>query len=474
EDLTLTGVGEPERLECYSVSASFFPTLGAPMLLGRNFLPEEDRAGGERVAILSHSLWRRRFESDQGVVGRSIKLNDQSYRVVGVASPDFRFFLRSELWIPLALDYAEEHGNRRTSLLNALARLKPGVGVEQAEAEMETIRSAYEGPEQKKGMFFQGRLHLTPLHEQLAGGTRRLLLILFGAVALVLLIACANVANLTLARGGVRRKELAIRAAVGAGRLRLLRQLLTESLLLAACGGLCGLLIAWRLTKLLVALSPAETFGQVARLTTISIDGRALLFTLLASLLSGVFFGLAPALQFSRPDLNASLKEGGRGGLFQRQRIRQALLVAEVALAVVLLVGAGLLIRSFVNLVNVEPGFRAKNLLTARVALPYPRYQEPARREQFQRQVLERVAAIPGVERVGAINHLPLTEFGLGVWLRVEGRPVDNKRTPPTPLGLVNPDYFRAMGIPLRAGRFFDDGDTADSQRVIILSESLA
>src|SRR5262249_32182501 len=379
EDVTVTGVGEPERLECYSVSASFFPTLGAPMLLGRNFLPEEDRAGGERVAILSHSLWRRRFESDQGVVGRSIKLNDQSYRVVGVASPDFRFFLRSELWIPLALDYAEEHGNRMTSLLNALARLKPGVGVEQAEAEMETI-----------------------------------------------------VANLTLARGVVRRKELAIRAALGAGRLRLLRQLLTESLLLAACGGLCGLLIAGRLTKLLVALSPAETFGQVARLTTISIDGRALLFTLLASLLSGVFFGLAPALQFSRPDLNASLKEGGRGGLFQRQRIRQALLVAEVALAVVLLVGAGLLIRSFVNLVNVEPGFRAKNLLTARVALPYPRYQEPARREQFQRQVLERVAAIPGVERVGAINHLPLTEFGLGVWLRVEGRPVDNKRTPPT------------------------------------------
>jgi putative ABC transport system permease protein len=474
EELTLTGASEPERLECYSVSASFFPTLGASPLLGRNFLPEEDRAGGERVAILSHSLWRRRFESDQGVIGRSIKLDDRSYRVVGVLPPDFRFFVHSELYIPLALDYAEEHSARMFTLLDVFARLKPGVTPEQATAEMDTISSVYVGAEQKKNKFFQGRPHLTPLHNHLAGETRRLLLILLGAVVLILLIACANVANLMLARGVVRQKELAIRAALGAGRLRLLRQMLTESLLLASGGGLCGLLIASGLTRLLSALGPSEAFGQVARLTAIDIDVRVLLFTMLASLLSGVFFGLVPALQLSRPDLNRSLKEGGRGGLSQRRRTRQALLVSEVALAVVLLVGAGLLIRSFVKLLNVEPGFRAENVLTARITLPRTRYQELAQLEQFQQRVLERVAALPGVESVGAINHLPLTDFNSGVTLRVEGRQNDKEGELPTMLGLVNSDYFRAMGISLRAGRHFDERDTGDSMRVVILSESLA
>ncbi len=302
EEVTLSGVGEPERLEGYRVSASFFSTLGVAMPLGRNFLPEEDRADGERVVILSHSLWRRRFSSEQGVIGRSIRLDDKDYRVVGVLPPDFRFFLRSEIWLPLALDYAQEHGNQMFSMLDVFARLKPGVAPEQAIAELETIKNVYEGADQKEKTLFQGRLRLTPLHDQLSGGTRRLLLILFGAVAIILLIACANVANLTLARAVTRQKELAIRAALGAGRLRLLRQLLTESLLLAAGGGACGLLVAWGLTRLLSRFSPAEAFGQVAQLATINIDGRALGFTLLISLLSGVFFGLAPALQFSRPD----------------------------------------------------------------------------------------------------------------------------------------------------------------------------
>jgi putative ABC transport system permease protein len=473
-ELTLTGAGEPERLEGCRISASFLPLLGARLLVGRNFLSEEDRAGGERVAILSHRLWRRRFNADQAVVGRSVRLDDESYRVVGVLPPDFRFFAQSEIWLPMALDHAKEHGPL-IHLLRVFARLKPGVTTEQATAELDTIRQAYLSEAHKKSPLFKGSLQITPLRDQLVGGTRRLLLILFGAVALILLIACANVANLTLARAVARQKELAIRAALGAGRFRLLRQLLVESLSLASAGGLCGLMLAWGLTTLLVKLSPPGAFGEIAQLATIKIDGRALGFTLLVSLLGGVLSGLAPALQFSRPDLNASLKEGGQLGLWRRQRTRQVLLVAEVALAVVLLIGAGLLIRSFANLLNVEPGFRAENLLTCRITLPYPRYESDARREQFQRQLLERVAALPGVERVGATSHLPLTDYTSGVWLQREGRPGDRSQgRPPTSLGLINADYFGALGIGLRAGRLFDERDTASAPRVLILSESLA
>src|SRR5262245_33889820 len=474
-EMSLVGAGEPEQVEAGLVSARFFPTLGARMLLGRNFLPEEDRAGGERVVILSHSLWRRRFNEDRSVVGRSIRLNDNDYRVVGVAPPDFRFFSEGELWAPLALDYAQEHATGMIRMLSVFGRLKPGATPEQARAELETIRQSYEGAGEKKSPLFQGRLRLSPLHRELAGETRRLLVILLGAVSLILLIACANVANLTLARAAVREKELAIRAALGAGRLRLIRQLLTESLLLAGAGGLAGLLLAWRLTKFLAQFSPEGAFGKVARLTTVNVDWRALGYTLLASLLAGVIFGLAPALQFSRPELNHALKESPQHGRFSRRSARQALLIAEVALAVVLLIGAGLLIRSFANLLNVEPGFRAANLLTCRLTLPSPRYDDDARRAQFQVQVLQRLVESPGVESVGAINHLPMTDFDFGVWLQVEGRPGDrSQRKPSTPLGLVNQDYFRTLEIPLRMGRIFDERDTAESPRVVILSEALA
>ncbi|MGH9843194.1 MAG: ADOP family duplicated permease, partial [Blastocatellia bacterium] len=319
------------------------------------------------------------------------------------------------------------------------------------------------------------RFLVNSLQDDLTGAVKPALVAVLGAVALVLLMACANVANLMLARAVTRQKELAIRAALGAGRLRLLRQMLTESLLLAGAGGLCGWALAWWLTRLLVWLSPAEAFGQIGQLAAIRLDGRVLGFTLLTAWLSSVLIGLAPALQGSQPDLNVTLKESGRGGLLQRQRLRQALLVGEVALAVVLLAGAGLLLRSFVNLLNVEPGFQAENLLTARVVLPYLRYKDQAKRKQFEQQVLERLAATPGIEHVGAINHLPVTDFSLMVWLRAQGRPPEEgQKLGATPLGLISPDYFRTLGIGLRAGRYFDERDTAEAPRVLILSEMLA
>src|SRR5262245_304832 len=375
EETTLTGAGEPEWMQCGVVTSDFFPTLGAQFALGRNILAVEDRPGGERVAIISHSLWQRRFNSDPNVIGRAITLNDQSHAIIGVLPPNFRFIQPLDLWTPMALDAKQEHGNQRITVLDVIARLKPGVSRELAQAELADIRHRYESAKPKNVMSFAGnRARVIPLHQQLVGDARRLLFILFGAVGLVLLIACANVANLTLARAAARGSEMAIRAALGAGRVRLMRQTLTESLLLAAVGGLCGLLLAYGLTKTIVSLNSAGALGQISNLARIGIDSNVLLFTLLVSLLTGVVFGLFPSLQTSRPDLNASLKEGGRGGGFHRGRARQSLMIAEVAMTITLLVGAGLLVRSFVNLFRVNPGFRAENVLTARLSLPYPRY----------------------------------------------------------------------------------------------------
>jgi putative ABC transport system permease protein len=298
-------------------------------------------------------------------------------------------------------------------------------------------------------------------------------LVLLGAVGLVLLIACANVANLLLARAVTREKELAIRWALGAGRIRLARQLLTECLLLAVMGGAAGLLLASWLTKLLGSFSSTDALGEMGRVAAITIDLRALGFTGLISLVTGLLFGLLPALRLSRADLNASLKEGGRGGLHGRG-LRNALMVGEVALAIVLLIGAGLLIRSFVKLLNVNPGYQAENLLTAKISLP-PRYLDDSQRAQFYERILQRLAAIPGVAAVGATSHLPLTGYNMGAQLRVEGRqPREGENSPSAPVARVNPDYFRTMGIALRAGRLINDSDTQDAPSVALLSETLA
>jgi predicted permease len=298
--------------------------------------------------------------------------------------------------------------------------------------------------------------------------------VLFGAVGLVLLIACANVANLLLARAGAREKELAIRGALGAGRLRLVRQLLTECLLLAIAGSAAGLLLAYWLTGLLGSLNSTNALGEIGRVAAITIDIRALGFTLLITLVTGLLFGLLPALRLSRPDLNVSLKEGGHGPGFHGRGLRGALMVSEVALAIVLLVGAGLLIRSFAKLLDVDPGYRAENLLTAKISLP-PRYRDNAQRAQFYERILQRLAALPGVAAVGATSHLPLTSYNMGATLRVEGRsPQPGEREPSAPVARVNPDYFRTMGISLRAGRLIDDNDTQDAPSVALLSETLA
>jgi putative ABC transport system permease protein len=472
---TLTGAGEPERVASGKISASFLPLLGVqPLPPGRNFSATEDAPGGEGVALLSHGLWQRRYGGDQDIAGKTITLNDANYTVIGVLPADFRFFNHFDVWLPLALDAQVELAGPNRSFNSTVARLKPGVSLAQAQAELDTLQQRYEMTRPEGSPRIESRTQLVPLQEHLLGDTRRPLLVLLGAVALVLLIACANVANLLLARAVTRQKELAIRAALGAGRLRLARQMLTECLLLAVAGGAAGLLLAYWLTSLLGSLNSTDTFGQMGRLTAITIDRRVLGFSLLITLVTGLLCGLLPALRLSHPDLNVSLKEGGSGGGFHRRGWRNALMVSEVALALVLLIGAGLLIRSFVNLLDVDPGYRAENLLTARLALP-PRYRDNAQRVQFYEQVLHRLAAMPGVVSVGATSHLPLTGYNMGSTLRVESRPPQpGEQEPSAPVARVNPDYFHTMGISLRAGRLLNDSDTPEAPGVALLSEMLA
>jgi putative ABC transport system permease protein len=471
----LTSAGEPERVEVGRIPASFLPMLGVqPLISGRNFTAAEDSPGDTRVAILSHGLWQRRFGSAQDIVGRSITLNEANFTVIGVLPANFRFFYRYDVWVPLALDPQAELAGEKRSFQSTVARLKPSVSLEQAQMELDTLLQRYEMTRPEGMSRIDSRTRLVPLQEHFLGERRRPLLLLLGAVMLVLLIACANVVNLMLARAVTRQRELAIRAALGAGRLRLVRQMLTECLLLAVAGGAAGLLLAYWLTGLLGSLNSPDTFGELGRLAVITIDWRVLGFSLLISLVAGLLCGFLPALQLSRPDLSGSLKEGGRGSGFHSRRLRSALMVSEVALAIVLLIGAGLLIRSFVKLLDVNPGYRAENLLTARLVLP-PRYRNNPQRVQFYEQLLQRLAVLPGVTSVGATSHLPLTGYNMGSTLRVEGRlPQPGEQEPGAPVARVNPDYFRTMGISLRAGRLFSDGDTESAPSVALLSETLA
>src|SRR5262245_578635 len=473
---TLTGAGEPERVETGQISANFFTTLGVqPLPPGRNFTAAEDKTGGERVAILSHGLWQRRYNGDQEIVGKTITLNDSIFTVVGVTPANFRFFRPFDVWIPLAIDLERDRANGNNSSQSTVARLKPGVTLEQSRAELDTLLQRYETTGLDGRPRTDLRARLVPLQNLLLGDARRPLLVLLGAVGLVLLIACANVANLLLARAGAREKELAIRGALGAGRLRLVRQLLTECLLLAIAGSAAGLLLASWLTASLGSLSSTNTFGQMGRVAAVTIDLRVLGFTLLITLATGLLFGLLPALRFSRPDLNVSLKEGGLGGGIYGRGLRSALMVSEVALAIVLLVGAGLLIRSFAKLLAVDPGYRSENLLTARLPSLPQRYKEKQQRVQFYEQTLQRLAALPGVASVGLTLHLPLTSFNWGARLLVEGRSLQKGENPPgANINPVSPDYFRTMGIGLRAGRLFNDRDDQAAPSVALLSETLA
>jgi putative ABC transport system permease protein len=466
---SLTGEDKPERILGTRVSASLFKVLGVLPALGRGFTSEEDQHGRHRVAILSQGLWERRFGSKPGVVGKAITLDAESYTVVGVMPAGFQFPKRdTEVWTPIAFT-PDELSNRGGHTMNVIGRLKPNVTVEQAEAEMQTVARRLEAqyPESNKGW----SVRFVPLLEETVGASQRTLLVLFGAVGMVLLIACANVANLMLARAAARQKEFAIRAALGAGRIRVIRHLLTESLILAACGGALGLALAYWGIDILTVLKPAN----LPRVHEIKLDGWVLAFTLVLSSLTGIVFGLAPVLHASKGDLNEALKEGGRGSSagFRGNRIRSLLVVSELALSLVLLTSAGLMIRTFLLLRQVDPGFKRDRVLSVDMSLPNAKYPSDHERVRFVEQLLKRVEVLPGIQSAATVFGVPMSGIDASISLSVEGRP------PPAPgesssagYRQVSPNYFRTLGTPILKGRDFTERDGTNATPVVIVSEA--
>src|SRR5262245_4767634 len=467
----LTDVGEPEQISGQSVSASFFPLLGVEPALGRSFSPEEDRRGNHHVVMLSHSLWERRFGGDPRILGRKIMLSNESYEVIGVMPPSFEDPLTapgytSQFWVPLA--HSPEDARDKSRNLFVIGGLRVGVPASQAQSEMAALVARMQEQDRELGNWFG--VNIKPLDEARASRVRKALLILLAAASFVLLIACVNVANLMLAQAAARWKETAIRAALGARRFRLMRQFLTESLLLAAAGGAAGLLLAVWGVRLLASMAPVD----IAHLKTIAVDWRALGFTLGVSLVTGLACGLAPAVQSFHANLSEALKECGRDASGGRSGLRSALVVAEVALTLVLLIGAGLALRSFLLLNRVDMGFEPRNLLTLRAILPEAKYPNIEKKRAFFEQALKRLEALPGVESVGAISGLPVSFQGGGATFQIEGRAEPNNVTPMTTYRIVSPDYFRTMKIQLVAGRVFNAQDRDGAEPVAVISETLA
>jgi putative ABC transport system permease protein len=463
----LTGTGEPEEIRAATVSINFFQLIGVNPMLGRVFTAEEEQPGRDKVVVLSHSLWQRRFGGDPGILNKTISLSDQPYVVVGIMPSGFKFPENTEIWGPLAPDEGMRAA-RFGFFLPVVGRLKPGVTRAQAQADLDVIANQIE--KQFPGMAGYG-VNVVPVLENTVGPIRRMLMILFVAVLFVLLIACANVANLLLARATVRQREVALRAALGAGRWRIVRQLLTESMLLAVLGGALGALLAWWALRLLVDLNPAN----IPRLETIRLDGRVLWFNLALSLLTGVIFGLAPALQTSHLKLGDALKEGGRAGAggLRAQRIRGVFIVAEMALTLALLVGAGLLVRSFWRLQNVDPGFKTDHLLTLRVTLWGSKYRQGAQAVSFYDRLQERLAAIPGVVAVSATSDIMLRKLANSANFTIENKPqAPSELALELPFDRVQPNYFQTMGIQLLQGRAFTSQDSRESPRVAIVNET--
>ncbi len=473
----LTGVEEPEELPMQLVSVNLFPLLGVQAVHGRVFLPEEGVRGQNRVVLLSDALWRRRFNADEGIIGKPLTLNHESYTVVGILPRDFQLFLRkgsqtttpAEMWIPYA--FTDQHRIRRGRSMASLARLKPGVTLAQAQAEMHAIAARLE---QQHPDFNTGwGVNVVPLQEQLVGDLRLSLLVLMAAVGFVLLIACANVANLLLSRAVARQHEVAIRAALGAGRWRILQQLLTESLLLGGVAGTIGLLLAFWGVDALKAISPREL---ETLMRGVAIDGWVLGFTAGVSLITAALFGMVPAFATLRGNVGESLKQGVRGGNLARSgRVRRLLVVSELALALVLLISAGLLIKSFSRLQSVPAGFNSENVLTLRIQLSSERYDDRAQRTGFFRDLLARIRTLPGVQSAGAVAFLPLDGLGSATIFSVVGQP------PPPPgqepvcdVRVVHPGYFRTMGIPLVLGRNFNPTEEVQSANVVIINEALS
>ena len=470
--VNLTGIGEPERLRGVKASAQFFSTLGVAPAKGRVLLPEEDQAGRDHEIVLSDGLWKRLFGSDAGVIDRNVSLNGESYKVVGVMPASFidPWSRDAELWSPIALDpKLFVPGNYTNEFMALTARLKSGVSLDQAQRDMSAfaLQLKKEYPNQFSADW---GLKLKSLTEVRTGNIRPALLVLLGAVGFVLLIACANVANLFLARAAARHKEVAIRTALGANRWALVRQLLVESTLLSCIGGAFGLLLAFASVRALVALNP----GNIPGINQLGIDGNVVFFTAAVSLVTGALFGLVPALQVSRDNLHVTLKEGGRSGIGDRsgQLIRRALVVAEVALALTLLTGGGLLIKSFARLSGVDPGFNPRDVLTFNLALPQSKYPNDTVQKAFFAEVLPRIAQVSGVTGAGATTNMP---FG-GNWstgsFNVEGYVVpQNANGPWGDIRVVTPGFFKALQVPQVDGRTFDDRDARTAPRVAVVDQ---
>jgi putative ABC transport system permease protein len=465
---------DPERIQGRRATASFFPTLGIGPVLGRSFVDEEDRPGNERVAIVSHGLWQRRFGGDSNVLGQNITLDGVGYNIIGVMPAEYRLFAGDEIWIPMAFSPDEVSPNRRRSeYLSMIARMRPGVSLDQAQAAMDSVANWI--LEKQPGSFASDGswgVGVKLLYEEFVSEIRPALYVLLAAVGLVLLIACANVANLVLARGAGRRKEIAIRHALGADRGRVIRQLLTESVLLALIGGALGVVIAFWGVDLLVSLNE----NNIPRSQEISVDGQVLVFGLVLSVFTGILFGLIPALQGSQSDLTGTLKEGGRtSGGSTRSRLRNIFVVAEVALALVLLIGTGLMVRSFTRVLQVNPGFRVDNVLTMQVSLSPKRYTESQQVKSFYERALTEIESLPGVESAAAVSALPLSGAVSSGFFGIEGLELQpGEQSPHSDRRSSTFDYFRTMGIPLLAGRDFAQKDQPETPNVVIIDETLA
>ena len=479
---TLSGTSKAIKVDGIEASSSLLPMLGVKPMLGRIFTADEDHPGKPDTVVLTYGLWKEAFGGDPGLVGRNVTLDGKPRTVIGVLPWKFRLshevipviggIENAQIFLPLPMD-AKEELNYGPEDYNILARLKPGVTMQQAQADINIIAARLREEKRRDRTF---TISVVPLTEQVVGNVRTSVLILLGAVALVLMIACTNVANLLLARATGRQKEIAMRTALGAGRARLVMQLLTESVLLGLLGGVTGLAVSVVSLYVVKKIHP----GNIPRLDELGMDYRALLFTFGISILTGVVFGLAPALRASRVDLNTALKAGGRsstsGGLrLRRDKLRGALVIAELAISLTLLAGAGLLIRSFVRLVNVPPGFNPDKVISMQVAATGPKYKDHTRRLQFYNELENRVRSLPSVSGFGAVSVLPLTpSIGWG-GMEIEGYvPPRNAPELQVDKRSATPDYFRAMEIPLIAGRFFTPADTDKSQPVVLIDQKMA
>jgi predicted permease len=458
----LTGSGEAERLQGFQVSANLFSLLGVAPRHGRAFIEDEDRPGGNHVVVLSNELWQRRFGGDPQLFGQTITLNGDSYTVLGVMPEDFRFFTKTDLWTPLAFTPTDE--NDPAAYLAVIGRRKSGVSFAQASAEVETISREF-----NKNSNSEVITRLGMPQSELTEEVRPMLLLLLVAVGFVLLIACVNIANLLLARGNVRRRELAVRTALGAGRWRVMRQLLTENLLLAFLGASIGLLLARWATQFVASGLPEYLADANSRVALLGLDTTTLVVTFTLALITSLLFGLVPAFQLSRIDLNEALSEGGRS-VAPRKHLRSVLVIAEVALAMVLLVGGGLMTRSFWRLAHVNLGYDPTGVLTAKIDPSDDRYEGLDRVSTFYKELLRRVRTIPNVREAGLINSLNAS-FSFSI---DEHPPFPPEQQPAAQINQVSPDYFRVLGIPLRKGRFFNDSDGKGSQPVVIVDETFA